>query len=263
MHKANRSGHQEPCDMVTCHGRHGYGLEEADLPHLFRLYADPRGTRETSSPNRSTPSAMPNSIPVAEVSGLQGCGTAHAQPWATHHSHHPIATQMTGKPVCCTGHAQPSPTIKHLVRSIKGLWCASGPGLTCDSHGSDPVTWQGSKKSTGERKTPEQAVQIGLAGKDQGRADRLGCGDVCTEVECGRGNCGIRRTQPPSGPLILPYHPRGPFHSGSCQQSPCEHRRAALPCQTHIIPRNAVQPWIRNGAQDMLASKNIHTQSTA
>lgn len=92
------------------------------------------------------------------------------------------------------------------------------------------------------RKTPEKGIRIGLEGKDQARADRLGCGDWP------RGRVGQRqlwyRDVPPAlrafvGPVILPHYPQEQFHSGSCQWSPHVPRQAALPCGTHIIPRNA------------------------
>lgn len=95
------------------------------------------------------------------------------------------------------------------------------------------------------RKTPEKGIRIGLEGKDQARADRLGCGDWP------RGRVGQRRLWhrevPPAlrafvSPGILPRYPQEQSHSGSCQWSPHVPRQEALPCGTHMIPRNAGMP---------------------
>lgn len=127
------------------------------LPHLHRLYVDPR---ETSCSER-TEAPQCHARPSTSSRGLQGCGTGPAQPWATHH----IITQMSGEPVCLTGmHSLLPPS---TAGSTKGLWRAPGPGLTCNSHRSDLATWQASKNSTSVRKTPEKALQIGLIGKDR------------------------------------------------------------------------------------------------
>ena len=134
--------------------------------------------------------------------------------------------------------------------STTGLWCVPGPEPTCNSHGSDPATWQGSNKPTGVRKTPEEAIQTGLVGKDQGRS-----------------NCGRERTFRPTGPLQAHLSFRITLEGRSAPVPASNHpvgtdRQRDLPSR-HTRHQKCSAAWDQGQNPGHAASEDTRTQSTA